>query len=325
MSSSIVCGVDGSDESLTAAAVAAGLCERLGTTLLLAHVYEASTTFPYGNEAQLARHRRHVNAEMMRAFERIERDFSQLDVEGRVLDGTPPEALAALAAEEEAALLVVGSRGRGALRAALLGSVSSAVVRASDRPVVIVPPDAAPEHKVEARESSVIVCGVDRSEEAKNAARVASHLAAALRLELVLLHAYASGPAGAAVPAPGAAPPISYEDVEVRQHEGARELLEQVARDVEAGPSVTVRVEADDPASALDRCAEAENAELIVVGTHGHGPLVSVLLGSTSSRLAASASRPVVLVPKGARVNHSSQSHRRPRPTGSRSERGAAA
>ena len=103
MSSSIVCGVDGSDESLTAAAVAARLCERLGTTLLLAHAYEASTTFPYGNEAQLARHRRHVHAEMMRVFERLEREFSELDVEGRVVDGTPPEALAAVAAEEDAA------------------------------------------------------------------------------------------------------------------------------------------------------------------------------------------------------------------------------
>jgi nucleotide-binding universal stress UspA family protein len=325
MSSSIVCGVDGSDESLTAAAVAARLCERLGTTLLLAHAYEAPATFPYGNEAQLARHRRHVHAEMMRVFERIEREFSELDVGGRVVDGTPPEALAALAAAEDAALLVVGSRGRGAVRGALLGSVSSAVARASDRPVVIVPPEAASEHNPEARESSVIVCGVDRSEEGKNAARTASDLAAALRLDLLLLHAYPSGPAGAAVPGPGAAPPIPYEDVEARHHERARELLEQVARDVEAGPSVTVRVEMDDPASALNRCAEAENAELIVIGSHGHGPLASVLLGSTSSRLAASASRPVVLVPKGARLNHPSQARRRGRPTGSGAKRGAAA
>jgi nucleotide-binding universal stress UspA family protein len=306
MSSSIVCGVDGSDESLTAAAVAARLCERLGTSLLLAHAYEASATFPYGNEAQLARHRRHVHAEMMRLFERMSSASS-------TSRAAPPDELAALAAEQDAALLVVGSRGRGAVSAALLGSVSSAVAKASDRPVVIVPRNAAPEHNLEARESPIILCGVDRSEEGKNAARVASDLAAALRLDLVLLHAHAPGP------------PVSYEDVEARHHERPRELLEQVARDVEAGPSVTLRVDADDPVSALNRCAEAEHTELIVVGTHGHGPIASVLLGSTSSRLAASASRPVVIVPKGGRWNHSSQSHRRARPTGSRPERGAAA
>ena len=300
MTGCIVCGVDGSDGSLAAAAVAARLCERLGTTLLLAHAYEAPTTIPRGDDAQRARHRRHLHAEMMRLFERIESDFSQVEVEGRVLDGAPRDELAALAAQEDAALLVVGSRGRGPVRAALLGSVSSAVAGASDRPVVIVPPDAAPAHDLEARESSVIVCGVDRSEEAKGAARVAAKLADALRLELVLLHAYASGPAGAAVPAPGAAPPISYEDVEASQRERGRRLLEQVARDIDQEAAVSIRIEADDPAAALDRCAEAEHAELIVVGTHGRGVVASVLLGSSSARLAASASRPVVVVPTGA-------------------------
>ena len=59
MCSSIVCGIDGSHESLTAAAVAARLCQRLGATLILAHSYEASTTFPYGDDAQRARHRPH--------------------------------------------------------------------------------------------------------------------------------------------------------------------------------------------------------------------------------------------------------------------------
>jgi nucleotide-binding universal stress UspA family protein len=315
MSSSIVCGVDGSHESLTAAAVAARLCERLGATLILAHAYEASTTFPYGDDAQLARHRRHVHAEMMGIFERIERDLSRVDVEGRVLDGAPPEELAALAGEEDAALLVLGSRGRGAVRAALLGSVSSAVARASDRPVVIVPPGAAPGPDPEVREPSVIVCGVDRSEEAKGAARFAAKLAAALRLELVLVHAYASGPSGAAVPAPGAAPPISYEEVEETQRERAGSLLERVARDLDREPGVRMRIEADAPASALSRCADAENAELIVVGTHGRGVVASVLRGSTSSRLAASASRPVVVVPTGAtlRAEHfAATGHGRP-------------
>jgi nucleotide-binding universal stress UspA family protein len=299
MSSSIVCGVDGSHESLTAAAVAARLSERLGATLILAHAYEKPTTVPYGDEPQRARHRRHVHAEMMGIFERIERDLGGLEVEGRVLDGAPPDELAALAGEQDAALLVVGSRGRGAVRAALLGSVSSAVARASDRPVVIVPPGAAPGPGLEVGEGSVIVCGVDRSEEAKGAARVAATLATALRLELVLVHAYASGPAGGAVPAPGAAPPISHEDMEETQRERARRLLDQVARDLDGEAGVRMRIEEDAPASALSRCADAENAELIVVGTHGRGLVASVLLGSTSSRLAASASRPVVVVPTG--------------------------
>jgi nucleotide-binding universal stress UspA family protein len=199
------------------------------------------------------------------------------------------------------------------------------MARASGRPIVIVPPETLPAQDGEAGEGLAIVCGVDRSEEARSAARTASQLGSALRLALVFVHAYTPRPEAAPIPAPGASPATGFEYVDARHRDRARELLERVARNVDAGAAAKLRVEADDPASALDRCAEAENAELIVVGSHGHGPVASVLLGSTSLRLAASASRPVVVVPKGARRNYASESHRRAGPTGSRSERGAAA
>ena len=300
MSRSIVCGVDGSDESLAAAAFAAQLCERLGVALLLAHFVRGWTTFSDADEAQLSRHRRRIDAEMTRVFQRIERRFSRVEIAGRVLTGVPAEELPTLAAEENAALIVVGSRGRGDVKAALFGSVSSAVTRASDRPVVIVPPNAVGDPDMEAVERSVIVCGVDHSEEGSSAARVAAQLATALRGGLVLVHAYAAGPSPAAIPAPGAAPSIAYEDRSAKRREAARALLEYVAANVAPNAAARMRVEGGDPASALDRCAEAENAELIVVGLHRRGAVASMLRGSTFSRLAASASRPVVAVPAGA-------------------------
>lgn len=300
MSRSIVCGIDGSDESLAAAAVAARFAERLGSVLVLAHAVEEQTTFPYGDQAELDRHRHRIHAEMTREFERAARRFGRVDVADRMLFGEPADQLAKLAAEEDAALLVVGSRGRSAVKAALLGSVSAAVARASDRPIVIVPPEALIKDGPQAGGRSVVVCGVDRSDEANSAARVAAKLAAALGLGLLLVHAYLPGPALAAAPAPAAAARIDYEEVEQAQRAGARRMLERVARDLEAGPGVGIRVEAGAPASALDRCASAENAELIVVGTHGRGAVASALLGSTSAEVAASASRPVVLVPTGA-------------------------
>ena len=54
--------------------------------------------------------------------------------------GDPVERLTQAAAERAAPLIVVGSRGRNALQAALLGSVSAGLVRAAERPVVVAGP-----------------------------------------------------------------------------------------------------------------------------------------------------------------------------------------
>lgn len=58
-----------------------------------------------------------------------------------VAAGPPADAL--LAASAEAGLLVVGSRGRGAVRRAFLGSVSHALVDSAPCPVAVLPPETA--------------------------------------------------------------------------------------------------------------------------------------------------------------------------------------
>jgi nucleotide-binding universal stress UspA family protein len=58
--------------------------------------------------------------------------------EGRVVVGSPARVL--IDASDGADLLVVGTRGRGAVTGALLGSVSTACVHHARCPVVVVPP-----------------------------------------------------------------------------------------------------------------------------------------------------------------------------------------
>ena len=60
-----------------------------------------------------------------------------IDASEKLLDGDARELLARESGELD--LLVVGSRGYGPLRAVLLGSVSSALVRSAESPLVVVP------------------------------------------------------------------------------------------------------------------------------------------------------------------------------------------
>ena len=58
-------------------------------------------------------------------------------VETRVLEGEPAHALVGLAEAEEAAAIVIGSRGRGGFKRAVLGSVSDHVIRHAPCPVIV--------------------------------------------------------------------------------------------------------------------------------------------------------------------------------------------
>ena len=63
-----------------------------------------------------------------------------VEASAELSDGSPAHALRERSGELD--LLVLGSRGYGPLRAVLLGSVSSGLVRSAESPVVVVPRDA---------------------------------------------------------------------------------------------------------------------------------------------------------------------------------------
>lgn len=61
-----------------------------------------------------------------------------VDAHGEVVEGDPATEIVRLAERREADLIVVGSRGHGPLASAIVGSVSSAVIRDARCPVVVV-------------------------------------------------------------------------------------------------------------------------------------------------------------------------------------------
>jgi len=144
MSGTILCGVDGSTDSRLALHTAVRLAEELDSRLVVAHVVQTAlgTSPRFGIVSgattivspleQLEDGRRLLDGVL--AEERVD------DVERRVVHGFPADRLADLADEVGAELIVVGSRGRGPVKAALLGSVSTELIGVARCPVLVVPP-----------------------------------------------------------------------------------------------------------------------------------------------------------------------------------------
>ena len=124
-----------------------------------------------------------------------------------------------------------------------------------------------------------IICGVDDSESAKGAARVARGLSAQLGARLVFVRVVDDG----------------SPDGEISAVAARLQQLAECASDVDCGSHWLV--ELGHPADRLVAVAEKEAASLIVVGSTGPR---SSLLGSISADVARRAPCPVVVVAPGA-------------------------
>jgi nucleotide-binding universal stress UspA family protein len=137
-----------------------------------------------------------------------------------------------------------------------------------------------------------IVVGVDGSDASKNALRWAVEDARARGAEVVALHAYE-----APVPVLDAAPatPVDLPGLVAEAHDDAQQFVTKVVAEV-IGSVVSVDVAPiaveDEPARAL--VDASRDADLLVVGSHGHG-LSGLLLGSISLECAQHAACPVVI------------------------------
>jgi nucleotide-binding universal stress UspA family protein len=206
----------------------------------------------------------------------------------RAVPGSPAGVL--VGAAEGAEVLVVGSRGRGAVRSAVLGSVALHCVAQARCPVEVVP-----ERSVE--HAAGVVVGVDGSAESFGALRVAVEEAARRGTTVRVVAAWEVGD--------------MWSDMYVLtgpEKNQVRTRLEQAvasevadARDEFSAtvgprtPDITTDVVEGPPSDLL--VAAAEGAELLVVGSRGHGAIRGLLLGSVALRCIVHAPCSVLVVP----------------------------
>lgn len=189
-----------------------------------------------------------------------------------------------LGVAKDAAALVIGTHGHGAVESVLLGSVSRQVATHAVGPTVLVPSDPG-------RLARVVV-GVDGSEEALHALRWATGLARAVGASIEVVAAYHVTPIGVGAPWVAPVPVVSDRDLQA----AAAEVLDTAVSRADAADVVVERTVAAGGAAQrlLDR---AQDADLLVVGSRGHGGFAGLLLGSVSRRCLVHPPCPVAVVP----------------------------
>jgi nucleotide-binding universal stress UspA family protein len=140
----VLCCLDDSDGARHALRVASLLATQLGIELVLVHI--GPPTEAPGVSAAPSGQRRLRESELDDAKALVARIAGEAgvdpDTRSHLATGDAADRIVALCSDEHASFVVLGSRGRGTVRSALLGSVSSAVAAKAPCPCVIVPPSA---------------------------------------------------------------------------------------------------------------------------------------------------------------------------------------
>lgn len=138
MYQTILVAVDGSDHSLRALQHAAKLARALNSRLFLVHAYPSTTDIVgYSDFTSLVARRKEKGQEVLNTM-RAGLEDPDLALEEVLLEGPEAEAVLNAAEAHEADLIVIGSRGLGAVKRWLLGSFSQKVSHLAHCPVLLV-------------------------------------------------------------------------------------------------------------------------------------------------------------------------------------------
>lgn len=213
------------------------------------------------------------------------------EVEIRVAGGvSAARRLHEIAAEEKAAMIVIGSAHRGAVGRAVLGSVGARLLNGASCPIAVAPGGFA---RGEHFGLGIVGVGFDGSAESRLALETATDLARRLGAKLRLISVAATiVDAGGIAPA---ADPMSFFKILRGDQE---KLLEEAKASLPSDLELETVLEDGNPAAIL--AAQGVDLDLLVLGSRGYGPVRRTLLGSVAAEVMKSAPCPVLVVPRGA-------------------------
>jgi nucleotide-binding universal stress UspA family protein len=286
----VLLATDGSKEAELAATTATDLANATNSELHVVHVGPFMPMLFSTMEDEPARMAREARKTLDDVAGRIEAAGGEV-AQAHLKVGGASEEIVALAEELGAGLIVMGNRGRGGVRRALMGSVSVSVVHHAHCPVLVVRGDPV---VLPAK----ILVATDGSKEAQLAATTAADLAQRTSSELHVVYVGHMPPVVYESPGAWALDPDLQRRMQGRAEEEARARLdEQVRRIREADSEVAgayARLGRSD--AEIVGLSEELGAGLIALGSRGLGPLRSALMGSVSESVVRHAHCPVLVV-----------------------------
>jgi nucleotide-binding universal stress UspA family protein len=278
----IIVGYDGSPHSQAALLWALDEAARINASVELVYVDESPVLVPAARLIQYPPPQRDgyltevVNGTLERAVAMAKKTQPLIDVTARTVRAHASTALIDLS--REARLVVLGGSGHSAV-AGLFGSVSTAVSAHAHCPVVIV--------RGEPAAGGPVVVGIDGSPSAEGVLAFAAEQAYARKATLRVIRAW---------------PPVTglWEETPMVTNavtDDERAPFDaHVAAVRNAFPDVTVQAEATVAHPAGELAQASAHAQLVVVGSRGHGAASGLLLGSVSQHLLRHSACPIVVV-----------------------------
>ncbi len=284
----IVVGVDGSDVAEEAARWAAQEAARRHCELRLVHAFVlpavAGYSEPSSSADELMQTLRDEYERMLRRIAaHLHQRHPELTVSTKVVYDRPSIALRTESAD--ALLTVVGSGNESRLYGVLLGSVALAVASTNPAPVAVI-------HRGHSqRTSGPVVVGIDGTGTSDAALDFAFHSASTRGAELLAVHAWHD----IVVAGSHRMQNFLLDPARIEQEERAL-LAERTAGWAAKYPDVPVRQVLAEGRAVPTLLGYAEQAQLVVVGSHGRGGFTGMLLGSTGQSLIIHSPAPVVVV-----------------------------
>jgi nucleotide-binding universal stress UspA family protein len=207
-----------------------------------------------------------------------------------ILGGRIADDLLYYARRHQCGLIVTGSHGRRALTRLLLGSVTTALMRRSEIPVMVVREE--DKSNVHYQNFNRILVPIDFSEISIKALNFAAQLAEFVESEIHLVHVVDIN-AITAFQHTYRLPTISMpKNCELNVDLTLYEMINKYS----GIPQPKVRTLMGDPAEEILKYASEHNCGLIIMGTHGRNGFQRTIIGSVTTTVLANTRNPVITI-----------------------------